>query len=143
MTNHERAVSIFRGAEWTHRDMERALAEQEWNIAVRRAQEAVELALKGLLALMGVDYPKEHDPADVFARAVREHGLAVEEKTLEEIRIFSARLAHRRAPAFYFEIRVEEQEARQAAKDAAQMLAWAQEWWKWLERKNDLTPTAR
>lgn len=133
MTNHERAASIFRGAEWSYHDMERALAEKEWNIAVRRAQEVVELALKGLLALMGVDYPKEHDPADVFARAVHERGLAVEEKTVEEIRVFSARLAHRRAPAFYFEIRVEEQEARQAAKDAAHMLELAQEWRQWLE----------
>jgi len=134
VTNHERAASIFRGAEWAYHDMERALAEKEWNIAVRRAQEVVELALKGLLALMGVDYPKEHDPADVFARAVHERGLAMEGKTLEEIRVFSARLAHRRAPAFYFEIRVEEQEARQAAKDAAQMLVWTQEWRKWLEK---------
>jgi HEPN domain-containing protein len=133
MTNHERAANIFRGAEWAYQDLERALADKEWNIAVRRAQEVVELALKGLLALMGVDYPKERDPADVFARAVRERGLGIEEETLQEIQVFSTRLARRRAPAFYFEVRVEEQEARRAANDAAQMLKWVQEWRKWLE----------
>lgn len=133
MTNHERAANMFRGAEWVRRDLERALADKEWNIAVRRAQEVVELALKGLLALMGVDYPKEHNPADVFARAVHERGLGIGEETLQEIRVFSARLARRRAPAFYFEVGVREQEARQAAEDAARMLKWAQEWRKWLE----------
>ncbi len=133
MTNRERAASIFRGAEWAYQDLERALANEEWNIAVRRAQEVVELTLKGLLALMGVDYPKEHDPAGVFAHAVRGQGLPIEENTLQEIQSFSARLARRRAPAFYFEVRVEEQEARQAARDAARMQQWAQEWRQWLE----------
>ena len=133
MTNHKRAADIFRGAEWASQDLERALEEKEWNIAVRRAQEVVELTLKGLLALMGVDYPKEHDPADVFARAVRGRGLPIEKETLEVIQSFSTRLARRRAPAFYFEVRVEEQEARQSARDAARMLKWAREWWKWLE----------
>lgn len=133
MTSNERAEQFFQRAEKLYRDVERQLEDEDWSLAVRRAQEVVELTLKGLLALMGVDYPKEHDPADVFARAVRERGLPIEEDALQEIQAFSTRLARRRAPAFYFEVRVDEQEARQSAREAAQMLGWAQEWREWLE----------
>ena len=132
MTNHERAEQLFLRAAKLYQDVERQLEDRDWSLALRRAQEVVELTLKGLLALMGVDYPKEHDPAGVFAHAVRGPGLPIEENTLREIQSFSARLA-RRAPAFYFEVRVEEQEARQAAGDAARMQRWAQEWRQWLE----------
>jgi HEPN domain-containing protein len=133
VTNHERAEQLLHRAEKLYRDVERQLGDQDWGLAVRRAQEVVELTLKGLLALMGVDYPKEHNPADVFARAIRERGLVIEEDALQKVQAFSARLARRRAPVFYLEVHVGEQEARQAAGDAAQMLKWAQEWRRWLE----------
>ena len=128
MTSHERAEQFFQRAEKLYRDVEHQLEDRDWGLTVRRAQEVVELTLKGLLALMGMDYPKEHDPAGVFVRAVRERGLAIEERTLQEIQAFSARLARRRAPVFHFEVRVGEEEARQAAADAARMVGWAQEW---------------
>jgi len=39
------------------RDAHAALGDADFNVAVRRAQEAVELALKGALKTLGVDYP--------------------------------------------------------------------------------------
>lgn len=122
MTNQEKTDKLFRGAKWAFQDMERALEQGEWNIAIRRAQEVVETSLKGVLTLMGVDYPKEHDPSEVFARVVRERGLQVPDKTLKEIRALSATLAEKRAPAFYFETDISPEEARRTAEGAAKVL---------------------
>lgn len=122
MTNQEKTDKLFRGAKWAFQDMERALEQGEWNIAIRRAQEVVETSLKGVLTLMGVDYPKEHDPSEVFARVVRERGLEVPDKTLKEIRALSATLAEKRAPAFYFETDISPEEARRTAAGAAKVL---------------------
>jgi len=122
VTNQEKTDKLFRGAKWAFQDMERALEQGEWNIAIRRAQEVVETSLKGVLTLMGVDYPREHDPSEVFARVVRERGLEVPDKTLKEIRALSATLAEKRAPAFYFETDISPEEARRAAEGAAKVL---------------------
>ena len=51
--------------------MRRALDEEAWNLATRRCQEALEIAIKALLSEMSVDYPKTHDPAPVLAQAIR------------------------------------------------------------------------
>ena len=50
------------------RDARNALDEQDYNMVVRRVQEAVELTLKGALKMLGADYPRVHDPAPVFSR---------------------------------------------------------------------------
>jgi len=39
-------------------EMRAALARDSWNIAVRHAQEVVELAVKGVLCYLCIDYPK-------------------------------------------------------------------------------------
>jgi HEPN domain-containing protein len=61
MTNHgaakrsvERAGIVLREADAMH-------AAQHWNLAVRRSQESVELALKGALTWAGVEVPRVHD----------------------------------------------------------------------------------
>ena len=136
MTNQEKTDKLFRGAKWAFQDMERALEQGEWNIAMRRAQEVVETSLKGMLTLMGVDYPKEHDPSEVFARVVRERGLEVPDETLKEIQTLSADLAGKRAPAFYFEIDISPEEARRAAEGTAKV------WQLGLDLKARLLPSA-
>ena len=118
MTNQEKTDKLFGGANWALQDMERALEQGEWNIAMRRAQEVVEATLKGLLTLMGADYPKEHDPSKVFARIARERGLEVPDETLNEIQTLSADLARKRAPAVSFELEISSEEARHAAGGA-------------------------
>lgn len=128
MTNDERAAKVMEGVEWACADMERALEHGVWNIALRRAQEVIELTLKGLLALMGFDYPKEHDPAKVFARAARQRGLKVDRETMADIQTLSRDLAKERAPAFYFEIDISEEKARWAAAGAVRIMQLSQQW---------------
>ena len=48
-------------------DVQSAWEEQDFNLAVRRAQEVVELCLKGALRMLGLDYPRVHDVGPVFS----------------------------------------------------------------------------
>ena len=75
MTNHERAQQLFSEALGIAEDMRRALGQRRWNLAVRRAQEVVELVLKGLLNEMGVEYPRTHAPAPVLVEIIRQRRL--------------------------------------------------------------------
>lgn len=54
------------------RDAQGAFNEKDFNMVVRRAQEVVELTLKGALKTLGVDYPKVHDVAPLFSDQVRQ-----------------------------------------------------------------------
>ncbi|MDI6890884.1 MAG: HEPN domain-containing protein [Thermodesulfovibrionales bacterium] len=54
------------------RDAQGALNEKDFNMAVRRAQEVVELTLKGALKVLGVDYPKVHDVAPLFIEQIQQ-----------------------------------------------------------------------
>ena len=79
MTNGERADRLVREARQIAGEMSRALDDEAWNLTTRRGQEALELAIKALLNEMSVEYPKTHDPAPVFAQAIRARGIAVDE----------------------------------------------------------------
>lgn len=104
------------------RELPGALHRGSWNMAIRRSQEVVELALKALLTEMGFDYPKVHDVAPQFRYAVQTRGLDVAEAPLTWLETVSGRLALRRAPAFYFEAEYAEAEARQAVADAEEVM---------------------
>ena len=62
MTNGERADRLVREARQIAGEMRRALDDEAWNLATRRAQESLELAIKALLNEMSVDYPKPTTP---------------------------------------------------------------------------------
>jgi len=100
------------------RDVQGALDEGDFNMVVRRAQEVVELALKGALRMLGVDYPKVHDVASVFSEQVRQKRGAVDVEVLERIEDISFWLSQARAPSFYLERDYGEEDARQALRDA-------------------------
>jgi HEPN domain-containing protein len=102
VTNAEHGRRLLKGAEELSREMNSALQRESWNLTVRRAQEVVELTLKGLLGLMGTEYPKVHDVGSVFMNQVKRKGSLLPEETLTEIAKISAELARKRAPAFYF-----------------------------------------
>lgn len=104
------------------RDVQGALDEGDFNIVVRRAQEVVELALKGALRMLGVDYPKVHDVAPVFSEQVQQKGVAVDVEVLEQIEDISFWLSQARAPSFYLERDYGEEDARQAFRDAVFVL---------------------
>lgn len=67
---------------------------------VRESQEVVELALKGLLRLVGLDPPREHDVGR-FMAANRDRLPAVVVDHLDEIRRISKRLRREREISFY------------------------------------------
>lgn len=67
---------------------------------VREAQEVVELALKGLLRMLGLDPPKEHDVSKFMTRERRRLPAVIAEH-LREIRKMSKRLRRERELAFY------------------------------------------
>lgn len=122
MTNHERAQQLFSEALGIAEDMRRALGQERWNLAARRAQEVVELVVKGLLNEMGVEYPRTHDPAPVLVETIRQRRLPVDPAFLDWLSGLSNRLAEIRGPAFYHEIEVGEAEARSAVDAADRVL---------------------
>ena len=95
-------------------DMDAATGRQSWNAVVRRAQEVVELALKGVLSYLGVDFPKVHDPAAVFIATLSARGMALSATEAEDVTNVSATLARKRSPAFYFEQIEDESTAQEA-----------------------------
>jgi HEPN domain-containing protein len=67
---------------------------------VQESQEVVELAFKGVLRIIGVDPPKEHDVSKQLA-AQRDRLPRTVAANLREIRRFSKRLRRERELAFY------------------------------------------
>jgi HEPN domain-containing protein len=58
------------------------------------------------------DYPKTHDPAPVFAQAIRARGIDIDASVLDSLTALSQELAQIRGPAFYQEIVVTDAQAR-------------------------------
>lgn len=105
------------------RDVRSALDAGDFNLVVRRAQEVVELALKGGLKVLGVDYPKVHDVAPVFSEQVNQKLGEVDAEVMERIEDISFWLTQARAPSFYLERDYGEQDAEHALQDAMFVLA--------------------
>ena len=79
----------------------------------------VELALKGALKVLGVDYPRVHDVAPVFTEQVRQKRDSVNAQELERIEETSLWLVQARAPAFYLEREYGPEDAQHAWQDAS------------------------
>lgn len=118
MSNHERSRKIMAAAQECMGEMDAAIARNSWNLAVRRAQEVVELAMKAVLGYLCVDYPKVHDTADLFIAALARRRIALTAAEAADVRAVSSRLAEKRAPALYFEYDEKAGAARAAAEDA-------------------------
>lgn len=121
-TTSEQGEKLLKEAEWIfEKDLKSAMEEENYNLAVRRAQEVVELSLKGCLRILGIDYPKVHDAGFVF---VREAGnkLRFKEDSLKEIERISKWLSEARAPSFYGERDFTSEDAKKAFEDAAYVL---------------------
>lgn len=125
MINFERGKLLLKEAGEYYEEVLRAFERQSWNVVVRRAQEVVELSLKGLLKIMGIEFPKVRDVGTFFVQAVSEKGLTVERSLLEEIKRISARLSETRAPSFYMEEVYSEEEAQQAKNGAEKVWIFA------------------
>ncbi len=123
MTNREEGEKLIRKARMIfERDVQGAWRDQDHNLTVRRAQETVELTLKGALRILGVDYPKIHDVGLVFLEQTREKAPHVPEKVLRRIEEISSWLGEARTPSFYLERDYGEKDASKALEDAAFVL---------------------
>lgn len=119
MNNREKGEALIsRAGRVIERDLEGALEEGDFNMAVRRAQEAVELALKGALRTLGIEYPKVHDVGKVFADAVQRKIGITDREVLERITHISTRLSEERGLSFYGERLYGKAEAKEAHQDA-------------------------
>ncbi len=61
MNNHHTAHANLLRAQTIFQEAQHLYEQGVWNLVVRRAQEAVELALKGALWWAGLDVPRFHD----------------------------------------------------------------------------------
>lgn len=113
---------IREGESILRRDVQGALTAEDYNLVVRRAQEVVELVLKGALKVLGIDYPKVHDVAPVFSEQVRKKRDEVDEKALRRVEDISFWLTQARAPSFYLERDYSEEDAEHAFQDATFVL---------------------
>jgi HEPN domain-containing protein len=127
VTNGERADRLAREGRQIAGEMRRALDDEAWNLATRRAQEALELMIKALLNEMSVEYPKTHDPAPVFARAIRARGIDVDAEVLDSLMALSQELARVRGPAFYQETVVTDAQARDWVQRVERALQFGEE----------------
>ena len=66
---------------------------------IRKCQESIELALKGVLRIVGIEYPKSHRIGVVLKDSALKEKL--DEETLEKIIAITDRLADEREIAFY------------------------------------------
>jgi len=122
MKNFKSGDRLIEDAEIYYKEMKMAFKEKRYNIVIRRAQEVVELSLKGILKIGCVDYPKVHNVAPLFVKFVKEKKLEFDEKILEKIQNISEKLSKERAPAFYGEKIYNEEEAKEAFEGAKEIL---------------------
>ena len=100
MRNTELAADYVRRAGVRVRALDVLFEHSSWADVVREAQEAVELALKGLLRAFGVEPPRIHDVSEVLL-AERERLPAEIQAELDDLASISRDLRRDRELAFY------------------------------------------
>lgn len=83
MKNFETGEKLIEEAGEYLKEMRRAHKRGSWNVSIRRAQEAVELGVKGLLKIMGIENPKVHDPMEFFINILERRKIEMKEDTKE------------------------------------------------------------
>jgi HEPN domain-containing protein len=114
MTNREAGQNLIKEAEEYLGEAERAFLRGSWNMVVRKSQEVVELSQKGMLKILGVEYPKVHDPSDFFLKVLEKRGIPINMADSTRVIRISAELSEKRAPAFYFEKNYGSADAKEA-----------------------------
>lgn len=122
MGNDVRAKMLIVAAKESLAEAEFSSKRGVFNLVVRRTQEAVELDLKGALALMGIDHPKDHDQAPLLASVFEANGydLGDKRKFIEEV---SIDLSRKRGPALQQDEGYGEEVALKAISDAKEVLS--------------------
>ncbi|MBI1737249.1 MAG: HEPN domain-containing protein [Candidatus Rokubacteria bacterium] len=100
MRNRELAADYVRRADVRLRALDVLFDAASWADVVRESQEALELALKGLLRASGIEPPRIHDVADVLL-AERERLPPPLQAEVERLAALSRDLRRDRELAFY------------------------------------------
>jgi HEPN domain-containing protein len=131
MQNRELAADHIRRAQVRVRALDLLFEADSWADVVRESQEALELALKGLLRAYGVDPPRVHDVSDVLAaerdrlpETIRGHldAFAAASRDLRRDRELSFYGADDLTPSRFYQ-REDAERARQAVRDAVKINA--------------------
>lgn len=125
MNNFQRGEKLLSEAESISRELTNVFERNLPNLVVRRAQEVVEISLKALLKMMGIEYPKVHDVGSLLEEVIEKRRIKMEGRILKRIKEISSYLARDRAPSFYFEKDYTLEEARRAKEDALGVLDFA------------------
>lgn len=100
MTSDSLARSYFQKGRKRRRALETLFEDEAYSDVVRKAQELVELVLKGMLRFVGVEPPKQHDVGELL-RAHRDRLPAAVATEVERLAGISRRLRKEREFAFY------------------------------------------
>ena len=66
MNTREMAEEYLKKADRYFNEAINAHSEEDFSTAIRRCQESVELAIKAVLRLCGIEYPRKHDVSDLL-----------------------------------------------------------------------------
>jgi len=121
MNNKQRSEFLYKAAWESLAEAGFSFKREAWGLTVRRCQEAIELGLSGVLAFLGVHYPKNHDQAVLLLRILESQGvkLADDRKKIESI---SADLSRKRGPALHQEEGYDKETAMMAVDNAKWVL---------------------
>jgi len=100
MTNEQMAASSLSLAARILGEAKRHRSDRAWSLAIRRSQEAVELALKGVLRFLGLEVPRVHDVSG-FLRRHRDRLPPLFADDLDRITRISRTLREEREISFY------------------------------------------
>ena len=100
MRNTDLAADHVRRAEIRLLALDVLFEHQSWADVVRESQEAVELALKGLLRAFGVEPPRIHDVSEILIAERRRLPESLQDK-LDDLASISRNLRRDRELAFY------------------------------------------
>jgi len=100
MTSDAMAADLLARAGRCLREARTLYDEGDHALCVRRAQEAIELAIKGLLRLVGIEFPREHDVSEVLVVSADRFPDAWRE-VLPELARKMREITPKRGPAMY------------------------------------------
>jgi len=99
-SNRELALAYLEDAEYAFEEAMRAYKRRLFHRTIRRAQECVELSLKALLRLYGVEYPRTHEVSSSLM-LIKDKLPEWLRQRLDYIVETSIKLSLQRAPSFY------------------------------------------
>lgn len=128
MRNIDQAKAYFNDANAVFEEAKQALGHKNLNLTIRRAQETVELAIRGLLILRGIDTPPTRDLSEVLL-SIDPERLSMHKKDIIHLAKINHTLAQESKTAYYGlqrdkpeEELFSEERANQTVEDAKEVL---------------------